>query len=215
MPPVVAHRGGRLRRILLVVLLLFVGASGYAFVGIGRFLTREDPLQKADAIFVLAGSRVERPLEAADLYAAGYAPRIVISRGLVEPGVAIAERRGAHIPRDEDVIRDMLMSIGVPATALVLPDRPHDNTADEARTLREFVKRLAWHRVIVVTSKYHLRRAALACRRELRGSDVQLIMRGSRYDPSTPEQWWRRRSDIRVLMSEVPKLIGYALGTGA
>jgi hypothetical protein len=42
-----------------------------------------------------------------------------------------------------------------------------------------------------------------------------LIRRGSRYDQSTPERWWRRRSDIRWLLSEVPKLGAYALGLGA
>ena len=52
-------------------LALFLAASAAAvwllYYG-GRYLQHEDPLQKADAIFVLSGTRLERPLEAMDLY---------------------------------------------------------------------------------------------------------------------------------------------------
>jgi hypothetical protein len=49
-------------------------------------------------------------------------------------------------------------------------------------------------------------------RRALRGTDVHVIRRGTRYDPSTPDQWWKRRADIRWIASETPKLLAYALG---
>jgi hypothetical protein len=55
---------------------------------------------------------------------------------------------------------------------------------------------------------------ALASRRALSGTGVQLIMRASRYDPSTPDHWWRRRADIRWLVSELPKLAAYTAGLG-
>ena len=54
----------------------FAICSIYGFFTAGTFLACEDPLAPADAIFVLAGTLIERPLEASDLYAAGYAPRI-------------------------------------------------------------------------------------------------------------------------------------------
>jgi hypothetical protein len=55
---------------------------------------------------------------------------------------------------------------------------------------------------------------SLAVRRQLRDTDVDVIVRGSRYDPSTPNRWWTRRSDIRLLATEVPKLIVYTIGIG-
>jgi hypothetical protein len=55
---------------------------------------------------------------------------------------------------------------------------------------------------------------AVATRRALRGTTVQVIVRGSRYDPATPDRWWQRRADIRWLASEVPKLVAYAAGAG-
>ena len=56
------------RRALLAALLLILvcgaaGGSWFLYYG-GRFLQRDDPLQKADAILMLGGARAERCLEA-------------------------------------------------------------------------------------------------------------------------------------------------------
>jgi len=81
--------------------------------------------------------------------------------------------------------------------------------------LRELALKYKWRRVIVVSSKYHLRRVGLAGRRALRGTDVEIVLRGSRHDAALPDRWWTRRRDIRWVAAEVPKLIVYALGFGA
>ena len=72
-----------------------------------------------------------------------------------------------------------------------------------------------WNRVIVVSSAYHLRRAAFAFRRELRGTDVQVLMRRTRYEPYEPIEWWRQRRDIRAIVEELPRLAAYVIGLGA
>ena len=207
--------GGKLRRILAVVLLLLIALGTYAFLHLGTFLASEDPLAKGDAIFVLSGTQMTRPLEGADLYFEGYAPRLVLTREVLEPAFAIIARRGATVSSQVERARDVLISLGVPATAIILPDRFHDNTAAEAITLRGLAQANHWRTVIVVTSKFHLRRARFAMERELNGTGVRVLMRGSRYDDARPEQWWRRRSDIRDILSEVPKFAAYALGLGA
>lgn len=214
MPPPVTRQGGRFRRFVFITLLLLVAAGVYAFLHLGLWMAPEDPLQKADAIFVLAGTLAERPLEAADLYAAGYAPRILVTRDLADPATLVAAERGAPFPPTAELNRTMLLKLGVPADALIVPDRIHDNTAQEAETFRQMVQKYHWRRVIVVSSRYHLRRVTVALRRELRGIDVQLIRRGSRYDPSVPARWWTRRRDIRWILSELPKLAAYAVGLG-
>jgi uncharacterized SAM-binding protein YcdF (DUF218 family) len=202
-------------RIALTAVILVVAGGIVGLATLGRFMAAEDPLQHADAIFVFAGTRVERPMEAYDLYHAGYAPRVVVTRAVEEQATTLALQKGVHIVTDVEVNIDLLRALGVPQAALIVPDRVHDNTAMEAQTLRDLAVRYHWHRVILVTSKYHLRRALVAATRELRGTGVELIRRGSRYDPSTPDRWWRRRSDIRWLLSEVPKLVAYELGLGA
>ena len=98
----------KLRRILVVVVLL-CAAGGGPFVHVGTFLAREDPLRKGDAIFVLAGTELTRPLEGGDLYLEGYAPRIVMSRETLEPAFAILEHRGAKVSSRVDRARDILI----------------------------------------------------------------------------------------------------------
>jgi uncharacterized SAM-binding protein YcdF (DUF218 family) len=205
----------RTRTLLAALAVVVVSFCAYAFVHVGLFMAREDPVRVADAILVLAGTRVERPLEAADLYLAGYAPRVLVTRSRQERLAYDAARaRGITLPDEFDSETETLTRAGVPPAALVTLDRTHDSTGEESRTLRDVALRQHWSRVIVVTSKYHLRRARLACRRALAGTSVEIVMRGSRYDPSEPEHWWRHRGDIRWLASEVPKLILYASGAG-
>ena len=187
----------------------------YAFVHLGTFLAREDPLSKGDAIFVLSGTQMTRALEGADLYLKGYAPRLVLSREYLEPAFAIIERRGAPLSSQVERSRDVLIRLGVPPAALILPERLHGSTADEAITLRNLAQANRWRTVIVVSSKYHLRRAGFAMRRELSGTGVQVLMRGSRYDDARPERWWMQRADLRDMLSELPKFAAYVLGLGA
>ena len=203
-----------IRRILFLSILSVIAAGAFGCARLGRFMAADDPLQKADAIFVFAGTRVERPLEAADLYRSGYAPRLVVTRAIAEQGTVAAERRGIRIPGDFDLSKDMLTALGVPADVLIAPPRIHDNTGEEVQTLHDLAVRNKWKRVILVSSKYHLRRIGLAARRAMRGTGVELILRGSRYDTATPERWWQRRSDIRWIASELPKLILYSVGIG-
>jgi uncharacterized SAM-binding protein YcdF (DUF218 family) len=205
----------RRRPAIAALLALSIALFLYSLAGLGSFMAREAPLERADAIFVLAGTYVERPLEAADLYREGYAPRILLTRSIRERGAYLeAQRRGSRLPDEFDVSWQLLTQMGVPESAIIAPSRVHDNTAQEAATLREVALRERWTRVIVVSSKYHLRRVGVATRRALSGTPVEVVLRGTRYDPSVPERWWRRRADLRFLASEVPKLVLYAAGVG-
>jgi uncharacterized SAM-binding protein YcdF (DUF218 family) len=66
------------------------------FLGVGRWLVVEDPLDKAQAIVVLSGGMPMRAREAAKLYNAGYAPQIWLTRG-VEPAAALQEMHIAYL----------------------------------------------------------------------------------------------------------------------
>ena len=180
----------------------------------GRYLAVEDPLERADAILVLAGARVERWLEAAELHREGWAPRIILSPGRQEDAEVQLRQRGIRFPAEAEIVRDALVQMRVPAEAIVILPASVDNTAQEATALRALTAGTEWQRIIVVTSKYHGRRSAYAFRREFRGSPVRIIMRASRFDTATPERWWARRSDVRFVTWELQKLLAYWLGAG-
>jgi uncharacterized SAM-binding protein YcdF (DUF218 family) len=126
----------------------------------------------------------------------------------------VLRQRGIRFPSEAELERDALIQLGVPAAAIAATSGYVDNTAQEANLLRAMVIASRWRRVIVVTSKYHTRRAAFAFRRGLEGTGAEVLMRASRYDSSDPARWWRIRSDFRFASSEWEKLIAYRLGLG-
>jgi uncharacterized SAM-binding protein YcdF (DUF218 family) len=199
--------------LLAQAILLVATAASLPFAG--HVLYEEDPLERADAVFVLAGERVIRWLEASDLMNEGWAPRALLSAGYREAAERGVIRRGVTIPSEGDVARNALLQLGhAPDAVEVAPGFP-DNTAAEGQLLRAHAVPRGWTRVIVVTSKLHTQRAAFAIRRELEGSGIKVIMRASRYDDDDPTWWWTRRRTIRTLVAELPKLVAYVFGLGA
>jgi uncharacterized SAM-binding protein YcdF (DUF218 family) len=129
-------------------------------------------------------------------------------------GEAVLRQRGIRFPSEVELQRDALVQLGIPPAALVATSGYVDNTAQEANLLRAMVKTHHWTRVIIVTSKFHTRRAAFAFRRGLEGTGAEVVMRATRYDIADPAHWWRNRADFRFASSEFQKLIVYRLGLG-
>ena len=216
MPRAASHHPAR-RIVVRVVAaaIVLVAVSVIAFVPYaGRYLVYQDPLEKADVVVVLAGARVQRWLEGAELYREGWAPQIVISPGLIEDAELRLRGMGIRFPTDAELARDAMLQMTIPAAAITTLPGSLDNTAQEAAAVHELAAARHWSRVIVVTSKYHTRRARFAFVREFAGSNVHILMRATRYDTSTPERWWTRRADVRYVSSELEKLIAYRLGLG-
>ena len=178
---------------------------------LGSWLVVEDPLDKGDAIVVLDGTMYERPLEAVDLYNAGYAPRVVLIREMQDWGERALVERGTEYMRPIDVQIDTMRRLGVPREAIDVLE-PSDSTADDAVRVHDFVVKAKLSRVIVVTSKQHTRRARLVMRRRLADTGVMLIMRASRYDRSDVDHWWRQRSTLRFTLFETQRLFAYWIG---
>lgn len=200
------------RRLLVVAVLVVAVLAAWFTLHAGSYLQHEDPLHHADAIFVLAGTTFGRPLEAVDLYKAGYAGIIALSPGNEDPANAIVRARGIAFPREVDSVRDALVRLGVPARAVIVGPGTMDNTAQEGLLLKTLAAAHGWHTIIVVTSKYHTRRSGFAMRRALAGTGISIIIRATKYDPADPAHWWRSRGDVRFVLSEWQKLIAYRFG---
>ena len=197
-----------LRLAALAAVLLIIAAV--AAPRLGAWLVVEDPLQKADAIFVLGGTLFERPLEAVDLYHEGWAPRLLLMRQIADDGEVELRRRGVVYQREIDVQVDVLMRLGVPRSAITILDE-QDSTKEEADALRTVVVANRWPRVIVVTSKQHTRRARLVMNRRVADTGAQVMVRASRYDKTDVNAWWRQRGTLRFTLFETQRLIAYWL----
>jgi uncharacterized SAM-binding protein YcdF (DUF218 family) len=201
--------GRRAAAVLLFVVMLAgtVGACRRA----GRFLVVSDPLPAhADAIVMLAGAPAGRLLEAADLYRAGLAPRVVLTRERRPVAAVLLERRGTAIPDPHDVARSQLLALGVPADAvLVLPGRAY-STSSEARLIARWACHTGQRSLIIVTSPSHTRRARLILRRLL-APPVSLVVRPAAADSFPSRHWWRHRRAGKLVLSEYQKLANYWL----
>jgi uncharacterized SAM-binding protein YcdF (DUF218 family) len=210
-----ARPGRALARVSAIAALVALLGSACFVLYAGRFLVREDPMEPADAIFVLAGGSVDRWLESVDLYREHLGKSIVLSPGRTEKAEIELRARGIRLPTGAEIARDAMVQLGIPPGAVQLMPGSLDNTAHEAEACHAFARNAGWQRVIVVTSPYHTRRTGFAFRREFRNSSIGVLIRASRHDASDPARWWRHRADIRFVTSELQKLVLYGFGLGS
>lgn len=195
------QRGGVILKLISWVFLLAVFAAIYVLHepllrAVGEFWVVEDPPEKADAIILLGDDNypADRATRVAELYRAGWAPRIVASGRFLRPYASLSE-----------LMQHDLLDRGVPASAIHRLPSFAGNTREEAVILRRLADRQHWRRVLVVTSNFHTRRARHIFTRVFRDSaDVRIIAaRDSGYDPAN---WWHSRLGRKIFFLE---LAGY------
>lgn len=186
-----------------------------AFMNVGRWLVREDPLRKAAAIAVLSGRMPERALEAARIYKQGYAPRVWLTYS-TEPGETL-EKLGVDFEGEEQLNKEVLVRSGVPEDAITILQPPIVNTADEVRAIGDALRGSGGGVVIVVTSRVHTRRVRALWNR-LTNEDGAVVVRGVSDDEFDAAHWWRNTRDALDVVREVLGLLnawaGLPLGHG-
>ena len=157
---------------------------------IADVLIVDDPLRPASAIVVLAGGPSSRALEAAELYHAGWAPRIIATGAVTWD-------------------RDVLLGAGVPSSAIVLTKGTRD-TLEELRMISRSVS-FEGAPIILVTSKVHTRRTRLIWR-YVTGQPESAVVRSARRDTFDVGGWWRDRIAAGLVMHEYLSLLNYSFG---
>jgi uncharacterized SAM-binding protein YcdF (DUF218 family) len=188
----------------LVTVVVGLVAVVIIFLGVGRWLIVEDPLDKAHAIVILSGRMPMRATEAARLYTAGYAPQVWLTRA-VEPAASLQEMHIAYIGEDFFNSR-VLMHEGVPSNAIHVLEQPINNTADEITVIAAELERERGSAVIIVTTKAHTRRVR-ALWRDLSGGRGRAIVRAAPTDTFAPDHWWRSTGDSLDVMREILGLL--------
>jgi uncharacterized SAM-binding protein YcdF (DUF218 family) len=126
---------------------------------------------KADAVVVLSGmlnesvtsatewkQEVDRFERGVELVAGDRAPKLVFTRALSWPDVG-REPEGARLAREA-------VKHGIPADKIELTDDPVVETSGEVRSIRKMMEKRGWHRIILVTSAYHMPRAMWLVKKE-------------------------------------------------
>ncbi len=175
---------------ILAAGLLLSGALGLCYPQ--KVLTLDSGEVKADVLVVLGGGPLERPGRAAQLFGHGDAPKVLVS------GFG-----------DDLASEHILETNGVPAAAITLEGKSR-TTRENAEFSIPLLRALGAHRVIIVTSWYHSRRA-LHCF-EHYAPDIQFYSRPSYY--AYPRAEWHSKGINGYIKSEYAKLAGYWIGYG-
>ena len=205
------------RKFLYCIFLLLV-ASAVLFLlrdpilsEVGNFLVVSDSLDRADVIEVLSGQTV-RYQKAAELFSQGWAPRIVITKGVYPHRVEQLKLYGICELESHEKGATILRFLRIPESEIEIIDGYNKTTADEVRKLRRYMLDQGLKRLIVVTSNFHTRRSRILFRRVFKGTDITIVVQAAPPDYNfEPEKWWTRRRDSKTLLWEYQKLIFYAL----
>jgi uncharacterized SAM-binding protein YcdF (DUF218 family) len=196
-----------------LVLSLLVFTSIFFFherilIGLGKYLVYEEPLEKCDAIMILAGDSTERVIEAADLYNSGWAKKIIIP---LEPTPQIwpeIERRKLPIRNPKEETEYILVSMGIDKNDIIYPEKMTDRTIEEAFALKTLTKQYPGFRcVITVTSRYHTKRASKIFNSVFNNSGLKIITHATTFDDFSPTDWWKRPRYVRNIINEYIKLL--------
>jgi uncharacterized SAM-binding protein YcdF (DUF218 family) len=146
-------------------------------------------------ILVLAGdSRGNRIMKAAELVKQGYASNALISGpdgnyGFYECDLAIP----------------FAVKAGFPDAYFLHLENTARSTRDEARIAAVELRRLGAHRVLIVTSDYHTRRAGKIYREEVPDLDIHMVAAPDMY--FTADGWWHNREGRKTLFFEWAKTL--------
>ena len=171
-------------------------AAGAVIFVLGYFapqiLTVDSGPVTADVLVVLGGGTTERCGRTVELFRQQVAPKILVSGA----GSCLSDEQA-------------LMARGVPATAIVLECDSHD-TFENAKFSVLRLRQMGAHRVVIVTSWYHSRRA-LACFNKL-APELKFYSRPT-YDGSQRSEWKWKTLGVYI-RNEYLKLIGYVFWHG-
>jgi len=192
-----SQRGGIFFRLLFF--LFFLALLGVVYLVrhpilrlAGGFLVVDDEPRSSDVIVVL-GEDYDSTAAArtAELFKAGWAPRIVASGKYLRPYATEAE-----------LTQHDLTDRGVPATAIVRHAYRAAGTREEVRALAAFLTSHGWKKILVVTANYHTRRVRYVLERAMpEGSEVRMVAaRDPEYDP---DNWWGQRAGVKDFFREM------------
>ena len=180
---------------LASVVILAVVLRAQILTGLGSYLVKAGPPEKADAALVLAGdSSGNRILKAAELERQGFVPKVVVSG----PGKTYGYF-------ECDLAIPFAVKHGYPESYFEHAEHSAHSTAEEAQITIAKLRREGYKRIELVTSDYHTRRAAKIFRAA--APDLTFIVVAAPDEYFSASGWWRNREGQKTFLYEWEKTI--------
>lgn len=201
---------------LLITLLIF---RIPILKGVGNYLMAETPIEKADAIFVLGGNSVDRPILAAKLYHDGWSDKIVpmganfnfVQEILIGCNPDCLSDDCNPCKPDALIMQEVLEEkLNIPFEAIVpLPDGT--STKEESDAILKFSKENNYETIIVVSDLFHLKRISYAFLDKFEKEGIKVILQGAKNSQYNEETWWQYEQGLIMVNNEYLKLAYYWL----
>jgi uncharacterized SAM-binding protein YcdF (DUF218 family) len=115
----------------------------------------------------------------------------------------------AEMPSHNELNREILLKLGVPATAIETFGTANKNTRDEAVALREWAERNTTSAFIIPTEFFSARRVRWIFRREFFRTAVKIEVLSLEHPDFTRQDWWKTEHGVIAFQNEVFKYIYY------
>ncbi len=176
----------------------------------GQWMQVNDEPKQADYILPLAGD-AHRNIYAADLFKQGLAPTILISISAPGPDTKLTPiLRVMGYPQlsNKEFAQRLYAVLDIPLVALQPFGHGHLSTVEEAEALRDFLGP-GNHRLLLITSPYHARRAKIIFESIL--PETEITMSVTPYEHFN-EKWWSDYYTAPKVVLEAAKCAYYLLG---
>ncbi len=169
-------------------------------------------LPQVDAVVCLAGGR-GRIAVAGDIWyrywELAHSPRVGVQRRAEVPVLYLSgmgER--ASLQTVKALVRPGV--VGVLEASRVVIETESVNTVENARWLARYGRARAWRRILLVTSRYHMKRARLIFGQVLaKGAPMEIETMSVYQEPFEPGEWREDYHGIRVTLTEYFKWLYY------
>jgi len=192
----------RIPWLLAVAILLLVAYFTHVrwFTWLGECLVKSEPPVSADLVVVLAGDFTgNRIVTAANLVRQGFAAKALVS--------GPAELYGMY---ESQLAIPFAVHKGFPESYFIPFPNESKSTTSEAEVIISLLHKLHVHRIDLVTSNFHTRRAAAIFRSQAPDIDTHVVAAPDRY--FTPDGWWKNREGRKVFFLEWTKTVASWLG---
>jgi uncharacterized SAM-binding protein YcdF (DUF218 family) len=186
--------------LLGILVLLAAVTSRLWLAALGGYLVRASPPVHADMVVVLAGDfSGNRILTAGDLVRRGFAPKALVSGTSGEYGL-----------HETDLAIPFAVRHGYPESYFVALPNDARSTKAEADDVLAALNTWHAHRIDIVTSNYHTRRAGNIYRAKAPGLEIHMVAAPDVF--FTLDGWWRDRDARKVFLMEWMKTVATWLG---
>ncbi len=176
--------------------------------GVGVFLNRRKLPGKPVDVALVFGTGLDWKAEsrvraAATAYERGLAPNLIVSGGVLMPGLGPVT--------EAEWFRDRLVERGVPRDRIYLEDRA-TNTAENVEFSTPILDAHGWTRVLLIMSDFEGIRAHLTARRAWQGRAFEIFdLHADSTSHWHPWTWWLSREGWHLTWYTVPRLFRYRL----